>query len=335
MKTKRLFILIISIVLVMFIWTDSEKEKKDKESTYPLKNIDYSDGNYALVVKNYGKPIIIDSNNILAKYGDKIQVESSWTRFIPGEGGFKRSMYIFKNRKLEKSILYKAVSTFETANIEQYGKTVEFVYESFPKEEFLKQKSALNRNPNVFIYDMQTLNDSRYEFHFSVKLPSFFTKIDDYFDSDKYRLELKNKIKKDLKTKNFANFTLRVHKEDTLTNKLGEPVLSSEYHGFLTDEHNKSKKIDLKGFEIHRYNLSFTVDSEKFYHALQKYDFDKHIKKDTNLDKVIERINGLLLTYNKSLIGKVIIVEGYKKEISFVPIEEFRYMISYFKVETL
>jgi hypothetical protein len=338
---RRLFVITVSIVMAIFVVRNylqtqdksieiKMQEKTEADDSFFLKNIDLSDGDYALIIKNHGKNIVIDNSQLLAEYTGKIQVERSWMSFIPGEGGHQQTLTLFKNRQLLKEVIYKKASIFKTGNIEQYGKPVKHVFTSLPREDFLKYKQTAMQDPTIYVYDTEELRDAGHEYYFSVELPTFFIKAGSYFDREQYKIELQNRIEEDIKSD--GDFTLSVHERRYHKNESGESRLHSEnIYTVIKDKNNHD--MYLKGLQLNGYRLAFTVANEDVYNTLKEHDFKQYMKKGVSRLEFIARVDEQLSVSNKEFIGTPIFIDGYREDILFSELKEYRYGISYYKAE--
>ncbi len=188
MKKMFLYILIIiSLIIIGFLINQSinAKEKKEKkelleqklkvlsESKYLLKNIDFSDADYALYIrdKKQGTFMVLDEQALIDNK-NKLKVKSSWLNYLPGEGDRNFGVILFKNKKRIKSALGAIFTDFEIGNLKDFGIPVEQKNFWGTKSEMQQKLDSLKNDKNAFItYQPDFVKDNR-AYSFRIYFPS-------------------------------------------------------------------------------------------------------------------------------------------------------------------
>ena len=104
----------------------NEFYKPFQNEKYFLKDIDFSDGEYALYIrhKDFGKFIVLDEEKIIANQ-KRIKIKRSFIDFLPGEGDRDYGAILFKDKKRVKSKIGGAFKIFEIGTLNKYAIPVE------------------------------------------------------------------------------------------------------------------------------------------------------------------------------------------------------------------
>ncbi len=169
--------IIISLIVIGFLINQStntkeNKEKKEllkeklkglSESKYVLKNINFSDADYALYIrdKKQGTFMVLDQQALIDNK-NKVKVKSSWLNYLPGEGDRNFGVILFKNKKRIKSAFGAIFTDFEIGNLKDFGIPVERKNFWGTKSEIQQKLDSLKNNKNAFItYQPDFVKDNR------------------------------------------------------------------------------------------------------------------------------------------------------------------------------
>ena len=169
--------IIISLIIIGFLINQStntkeNKEKKEvleqklkglKESKYVLKNIDFSDADYALYIRDKKQgPFMVLDQQALIDNKNKLKVKSSWLNYLPGEGDRNFGVILFKNKKRIKSAFGAIFTDFEIGNLKDFGIPVERKNFWGTKSEIQQKLDSLKNNKNAYItYQPDFVKDNR------------------------------------------------------------------------------------------------------------------------------------------------------------------------------
>jgi len=144
-----------------------------------LKDIDFSDGNYALYVekenredrRNFECFMVLDEAALI-KNQDKLRVVYSFANYLPGGGKSYYGVRLYKNKKQVKSKIGAAFSHFEIGDLKKYGIPAEEHNMSGVKKEIKDRIDSLEADENVyFVWKPEFLEGDK-EFIFSIDFPS-------------------------------------------------------------------------------------------------------------------------------------------------------------------
>lgn len=138
-----------------------------------LKDIDFSDGNYALYIrhKKFGEFMVLDEQALI-KNKDKLVVEKSFINYLPGEGDRNYGIMLFKNNNLVVSKTGGAFNTFKIGDLNDYYIPVKKKSFLGIKEEVQKQLDTIKNNKRTFLTHKSNFVDDNRAFSFRVYFPS-------------------------------------------------------------------------------------------------------------------------------------------------------------------
>ncbi len=190
--------IIISLIIIGFLINQStntkeNKEKKEvleqklkvlSESKYLLKNIDFSDADYALYIRDKKQgPFMVLDQQALIDNKNKLKVKSSWLNYLPGEGDRNFGVILFKNKKRIKSAFGAIFTDFEIGNLKDFGIPVEIKNFWGTKSQIQQKLDSLKNNKNVFItYQPDFVKDNR-AFRFRIYFPGIAVPVTRGIDS--------------------------------------------------------------------------------------------------------------------------------------------------------
>ncbi len=193
--------IIISLIVIGFLINQStntreNKEKKElleqklkvlKESKYLLKNIDFSDADYALYVrdKKQGTFMVLDEQALIDNK-NKLKVKSSWLNYLPGEGDRNFGVILFKNKKRIKSAFGAIFSDFEIGNLKDFGIPVKRNNFWGTKSRIQQKLDSLKNNKNAFITYQPNFVKNNRDFRFRIYFPSIAVPVTRGKDSSGY-----------------------------------------------------------------------------------------------------------------------------------------------------
>ena len=142
------FIFFLALLFISLMMTSCES------SELSLKDIDFTDGDYALIYTDEEQnSFLVEDEQVLIKNKDYIKISGS--RINPGfHSSESRSLRLFRNNKLVISASPDLVSTFSVDSLKEHGKKVYFRFLLSPKDQFIKQRDSLRTKKNIFITDL-------------------------------------------------------------------------------------------------------------------------------------------------------------------------------------
>lgn len=179
---KIILVLLVVVILLYFgAKMQSNKVSNDinqfykpfKKSGFFLEDIDFSDANYALYIrdKKQGTFMVLDEQALIDNK-NKLKVKSSWLNYLPGEGDRNFGVILFKNKKRIKSAFGAIFTYFEIGNLKDFGIPVERKNFWGTKSQIQQKLDSLKNNKNVFItYQPNFVKDNR-DFRFRIYFPS-------------------------------------------------------------------------------------------------------------------------------------------------------------------
>ncbi|HBK70154.1 MAG TPA: hypothetical protein DDZ39_00600, partial [Flavobacteriaceae bacterium] len=286
-----------------------------------LKNIDFSDGEYVLII-NDGKlnksgkrnRYWIDDEKVLEKYRDSIRITPvSMSKWIPA--GFDNRFVAFellKNRKVIKraKALPLKLQYYTYGNILEKALPLDSVVENISflgtKEDILKKFNFKKMQADDSIYKLElpvfdTIT-TPFNYHFTVEFPSVAVPVhfenkdtDPYwrsrpivsngFDKDAFGKELYAKVQQ-----NIITYTGQLRES---TNKNAHQGSISQVNIFNTSstdadiKNSDNRLIYISEFMLEHYELTFWSDKE-FYEQIKQHDFSQYITEEiTNKEALI------------------------------------------------
>jgi len=163
----------------------NEFYKPFQNEKYFLKDIDFSDGEYALYIrhKDFGKFIVLDEEKIIANQ-KKIKIKRSFISFLPGEGDRDYGAILFKDKKRVKSKIGGAFKIFEIGTLNKYAIPVERERFSGTKKEVQQKIDTIHKNDYVFITHQPNFVADNRSFRFRVYFPSIAIPVTRGIDED-------------------------------------------------------------------------------------------------------------------------------------------------------
>lgn len=306
--------LILGIVLVVLalITLSVSCSNKDKRNKLFLKNIDFSDGEYVLII-NDGKrnKFWIDDEKTLEKYRDSIRI-TSVSSSTP-IGFYDDSFVAFKllrNRKIIKSDMAspRKLHRYTYGNILESAKPLDSVIEDIffmgTKEEILKKFNFEEMNVDKSIYNLRLpvfdTVTTPYNYHFTVQFPSIavpvhyehktgqtFQIASNGFDKDVFGKALYAKV--------YQNITDYTGQLEESINKNAHNSSVSQVNIFNTNsenseiKNNDNKHIYISEFMLEFYEITFWSDNE-FYEQIKQHDFSQYITEEITNKEALERL---------------------------------------------
>lgn len=108
-----------------------------------LENIDFSEGNYAIIIDNQEPPILIDDTTALLTNKDAIKVDVSWLDYLPGVGPYPKGIRLFKDNELLREKTARTFKTFDMGTLREFGKPIAFKSINETKDDYLRKKTPL------------------------------------------------------------------------------------------------------------------------------------------------------------------------------------------------
>ncbi|CAN0604986.1 unnamed protein product, partial [Ectocarpus sp. 12 AP-2014] len=104
----------------------STKELVKGRQTEFLEGIDFSDGNYALILDDEEPALLVDDVAVLQANKDKIKLSISWMSYLPGEGRAPYGLLFYKGNTLIDAKLARKFSTFNIGAIREHGRPLAY-----------------------------------------------------------------------------------------------------------------------------------------------------------------------------------------------------------------
>ncbi|QLG46008.1 hypothetical protein [Costertonia aggregata] len=281
MKAKSILFIVGVVVLLFFLFRacawfvrqkveDSISEITTAKKEFDYRDINFSMGEYAIILDDKNPPILIDDPDVLEANKDKIKMRISWMSYLPGEGAGPSGLRLFKNNTLIKAKLARKFKVFEMGNIREYGRPVELksIYE--PRIVYERQKDSLAKNNKVFISRETKVNAEGHEYRFTLKCPPILvSERDSTFNDHEYGKAFAERIKTGL-----ADFSGFKTNSNTSHSAEPNPILSINKGGasrYLRNTETNSI-LSLRGYTFYGAQLTFFCTKE-FYEQVQKHDF--------------------------------------------------------------
>jgi len=168
------------IILLFFITNkmtdkDTNHPKQDfvNNKGYLLKNINFSDGNYALYIrhKKYGEFMVLDEK-ALRQNKDKLKVKLSFINYLPGEGDRRFGVMLFKNNELLTAKTGGVFTAFEIGDLMNYATPVKMKSFQGVKRTVQQKLDTIANDTKAFLMSGATFVPDNREFCFRVYFPS-------------------------------------------------------------------------------------------------------------------------------------------------------------------
>lgn len=282
MKPKTILILISTLVLLVFVFRACASYIKSKignsiskvmgsQGDFSFSNIDFSTGEFALIIDDKEPPVLINDALVLEANKHQIETEVSWINYLPGEGGGARGIRLYKNGKLVEANLARKFNTFRVGNLRNHGKPLELksIYE--PRAIYELQKDSLEQRKDVFIARATEVSAEGYEYRFTLECPSILVAdTDSIFDDYEYGTAFAQRIKSGLAA--FSGFKVN----DNASNR-SEPtpllVLEKDGASHYLRNSETDRTLSLEGHTLRGAQLTFFC-TKQFYEKIQTHDFE-------------------------------------------------------------
>lgn len=343
MKLKT--VLIILAVLVLFIFLlracvsyvkrdvkhSIEKITSSKsDSDDFFKDVDFSTGNYAIILDDETPPILIDDINALETNKKRIETDISWLNYLPGEGGGAHGIRVFEKNKLVHSRSARKFKTFEVGTLKEYGQPVEFksIYE--PRRSFLKKKDSLENNGDVYISRATEVDTQGFEYRFTLFCPSLLISEEDtLFNENRYGKEFAHRIAEGLSS--MSGF----RKGDNASNSIeNSPLLLVKKDGATLYLRNSetNNTLPLSGYELHGAQLIFFCTAA-FYEEIQAHDFSPYFEREGLSEQEIrDLIREKIGPDNEEVQLDAVYNSMFESDFSIGKLYEQKYELRYFQL---
>lgn len=176
-------VIIIAIISMLFfvVKTTSNKENKDthpkqefvNNKGYLLKDIDFSEGNYALYIrhKKYGRFIVLDEKALIQNK-NKLKVKLSLINYLPGGGDRSYGVMLFKDNKLLTAKTGGAFTTFEIGDLMNFSTPVQMKSFQGVKREIRQKLDYIANDKQAFLMSGADFVPDNREYRFRVYFPS-------------------------------------------------------------------------------------------------------------------------------------------------------------------
>lgn len=307
---------------------------KSSEPRLFLKDIDFSDGDYVLAVRrNHQKPVkLIDDENALIENRDSIRTKANiLLSFVPGEGGFGKALFLFKDGKLIKSATAKVFKIFDTGTVESKGKDAETKYFEGVKSDFLAEKRKILKRSKTYIFQDAEVDPEGYEYTFSIKLPSLVTP-DTLFDPKVLAKELYGQIVNDLSS--FEGFRIsNLNNQTAYYSSLDKLLLfDTRKYDYIFLQTADKTVLTLDDWKKYDYELYFNA-TEEFYHQIKSLDFEKYLTpKIRNREELIALLKTKATQASPAIQWENVGVRGYRDQVVITHLQEKKYSLHYFEL---
>lgn len=282
MKLKTILIILGGLVLLIFLFRTCTSYVKNEisysiseitgsKSEFNFAEIDFTTGEYALIIDDKRPAMLVDDASVLEANKDKIETDISWMNYLPGEGGGHSGLRLFKNGAIIETRLARKFKTFKVGNLREYGKPMEFKSIYQPRELYLKQKDSLAKSKDVFISRATEVSPDGYEYRFTLFCPSILVaQQDSTFNEYEFGEAFAQRIKTGLSQ--FSGFRAG---DNAMNSTEPEPLLVMKKEGstyYLRNDETK-ETLPLKKYALYGAQLTFFC-TEAFYQQVQEYNFN-------------------------------------------------------------
>ncbi len=253
------------IILLFFIanrktnkYTNHPKQDFVNNKGYLLKNINFSDGNYALYIrhKKYGEFMVLDPQ-ALKNNKNKLKVKLSFINYLPGEGDRRFGVMLFKNNELLTAKTGGVFNAFEIGDLMNYAIPVKMKSFQGVKRTVQQKLDTITNDTKAFLMSGATFVPDNREFCFRVYFPSIAVPVT--------RKKDENGVKQIATVKGIDFNTWTMKEEIKFEKKWGEKLKNcirqkapeiTDYHigissGSLSDDNLFSDGIDLTSKDGH------------------------------------------------------------------------------------
>lgn len=308
MKLSTIIIILLCVLMLFFTYviffknnTDTTKndiktnsKSSPKNSKIFLKNINFDDGEYALIInhKEKGK-FWVDDEKVLKLFENKLKIKGSFINYLPGEGDRSYGLILVKNREVYKAKQGGVFNVFEISNILDFATPFDENFKRISiyktKEELLKiyDFEDLKDNPKIYMLSLPKFNPNNFEYRFSVYFPSVVVPVH-YKNKDTDPYWRSNPILSEEFNEYEINDTLYQKITNEFKNIKGYNLEKGIINGNVTSAYVKDLKMgkNLKNkknrlltamdFRMYQLRLSFFCTKD-FYEYTKNYNFDKFI----------------------------------------------------------
>jgi hypothetical protein len=278
-----------------------------------LKDIDFSDGDYALFVqhKDYGR-FIIDDESILKAYKNKIKMEKNMLDFLPGGDGSRAyALALYKNKKFIKGQSANIIQSFEINDILKYAKPVKIKSFYGERTQIESTLDSLKNRESIYLNYVPRFvaNDISFTINFpSVAVPVKKTIdsmgykktiITNDFTEQKFTKELKYRILK--KASPITHFNLVVNVSGVISDTYLFDTFDNGNSGSLKDFKQNSIKVD--DYIFYKFHATFR-SSDSIINQLSSIDFSDCMTNEQRLrPQLIQYMKKRVLESNRPYLS--------------------------------
>lgn len=171
----------IGVIIIFIIWSDVYKlpsnwSKTDKNSNFFLRDIDFTEGEYALYIKHsdHGNFVVTDKATLEANKEIAL-LTVSLLSYVPSEGGRAQSFFLYKDGQLFSSVSNKILKDFNIGTLATYGKPATQHSLTAPRVAIESKLTELKNRPNVLLTTIDpNLQNLTGEYSLTLIIPSIF-----------------------------------------------------------------------------------------------------------------------------------------------------------------